>query len=379
MTESRPDTYVYTSPDYKEYKRIIYEPGVVTRIILNRPRYLNSMSHPVLGELGHAFERAAADPQCKVIVVSGAGSCFSAGDDTVGHTPESAPMPADGRTPEELVKTYGSEGAAWRVYNQEHEYLTHEMWESKIRLIPKPTIAMVHGYAIYMSFRLANTMDIIFASKDALFLSGGIIWELGARKSLELAFEHRFMTADECLEYGLVNRVYPTFETLEKETLSYAYRVSENPLSGQWGTATAKKRAQEARDLNGYTQWDRSRRTYEERQYFQTGVAEADKNRHRYEGRGMARAPRAFANLKIKLETEGSPVPPRILEAMAKAAARDDKAFWQKALTQEWRDQRSKERAVAHAKVYEEAIQREEALRREEMAKRLGGTEETKK
>ncbi|HCG00964.1 MAG TPA: hypothetical protein DEV93_10530 [Chloroflexi bacterium] len=372
MSEREPDKYVYRSPDYKEYQCIIYEPGVVTRIILNRPRYMNAIGHPTLGELGHAFERAGADPQCKVIVVSGAGSCFSAGDDTIGHTPQSAPMLADGTTPEELVRDYGSESAAWRAYNQEHEYLTHDMWEEKIRLIPKPTIAMVHSYAMFMGFGLANTMDVIFASEDALFLSGGVVWELGIRKSLEIAFEHRFLTIGECLETRLVNRVYPTFEILEKETLAYAYRVSENPLLGNWGTVTAKIRAQEMRESGGYADWNRGRRSYEERQYNQTGVPVGDRNRQRYEGRGMARAPRALANLKRKLEFEGAPVPAQVLGALAKAAARDDKAFWQKALSQDWRDKRSIENAAAHAKVYEETIRQEEAIRREEKAKRLG-------
>jgi enoyl-CoA hydratase/carnithine racemase len=370
MTENPADRYTYQSPDYKDYATIIYDPGIVTRIVLNRPRYLNAIGHPTLGELGHAFDRAAQDPECKVIVVSGAGRCFSAGDDTIGHTPLSAPMMADGRTPEQLVADYGSESAAWRAYNLEHEYLTHTMWEESIRLLPKPTIAMVHGYAMYMAFHLADTMDLIFASQDALFLIGSVSWALGPRRSLEYLYEHRFMTVEEALAIGFVNRAYPTFEVLEEETLAFAYRVAENPMYGNWGTVTHKSRAEELRNRSGYTQWESERRSYEERQYKQTGVPEADKNRHRYEGRGMARAPRALANLKTKLEFEGKPVPPFVLEALKNAAARDDREFWQKALSQEWRDDRSKQRATTHAELFEEAAEAADARLRAEISKR---------
>ena len=96
---------------YKEYKRIIYEPGEVTRIKLNRPRYLNACSHALLAELEDAFDRAADNPECRVIVLSGEGRCFSSGDDNTGLTPESAPCLVTDETPEELIKRFG---ATWR-------------------------------------------------------------------------------------------------------------------------------------------------------------------------------------------------------------------------------------------------------------------------
>lgn len=371
MSEAIDNPYVYQSPQFKEYQTIIYEPGIVSRIILNRPRYMNAIGHPTLGELGHAFQRASDDPDCRVIVISGAGRCFSTGDDTIGHTPMSAPMLADGRTPEQLVEDYGSEAAAWRRYNQEHEYLTHTMWDEKIRLIPKPTIAMVHGYAMFMAYHLADTMDLIFASEDALFLAGSVTWALGARRSLEYLYEHRFMTVDEAIANGFVNRSYLTYEILERETLAFAYRVAENPMYGNWGTVTNKTRANELRDRSGYTLWERDRRSYEERQYNQTGVPDADKNRHRYEGRGMARAPRAIANLEAKLNVEGKQVPGYALTALERARERDDRAFWQRALTQDWRDDRSKERASSHAELYREAEEEAGVRLREEKARRF--------
>lgn len=360
MAEYRIMGHMYVAQEYKDYKRIIYEPGTVTRIILNRPRYKNAISHPLFGELENAFDRAAADPECRVIVISGAGDCFSGGDDAIGLTPESAPMLADGRTPEKLIKDYGSEKAVWHAYNDQHQYFIHDMWEAKIRHIPKPTIAMVHGYTIFMGFVIAAEMDIIFASDDALLLPAGNagVWDLGPRKMLEIMYEHRFLTAREGYEYHLVNRIYPSREILEKETLAFANRVAENPT---YILRNVKQQVHHLMDLQGYVEYHRGEPPYHETIYEQRGVPQEERSRHRYEGRGMARTPRAFANLKAKLESEGKEVPKLVLEALARAAARDDKALWQRALHQEWRDKVSIEAAEKEAKLYEEVMRYEKA------------------
>ena len=64
MAQWRIGEHMFSAPnrENREYERVIYQPGVVTRIILNRPRYRNAMSHPLLFEMEDAFDRAAADP-----------------------------------------------------------------------------------------------------------------------------------------------------------------------------------------------------------------------------------------------------------------------------------------------------------------------------
>jgi enoyl-CoA hydratase len=91
---------------------------------------------------------------------------------------------------------------------------------------------MVHGYCIFGGWMVATTMDIVFASEDALFLPShfqyfSVPWDIGPRKAKEVLFEHRFMTAHEACSQGFVNRVYPR-ETLEEETMAYALRVAEH-------------------------------------------------------------------------------------------------------------------------------------------------------
>lgn len=369
MAEFRIGEHMYKVMDRKEYKRILYQPGRVTRIILNRPRYANALSHPLLAELEHAFDRAAADPECRVIVLSGAGRSFSSGDDTIGLTPESPPMMADERTPEQLMKDYGSEHVVWDYFQDEHFWVVQAL-NGKLREIPKPTIAMVHGYCIFRAWLLAQAMDIIFAAEDSLFLPisyGTGLWDMGARKALEIAYEHRFLTAHELLEYHFVNRVYPTFEVLEKETLAYAERVAEKPLSSLRGT---KENIQHWQDIQGfaaaYTGHIRKQLAYGggAASPMRAEPKPEERHRERYEGRGMARAPVALAALKATLEGQGKEVPNSVLEAIARGAVRDDRGAWERALHQGWREKATIARAEANAKAYDEAMRAKEGKRK---------------
>ncbi len=200
------------------YQQIKYERGKVARVIMNRPRYRNAQSRMMLEEMDDAFGQAAADTEVRVIVLSGEGEHFSAGHDL--------------GTPEELAdrqkRGYSSEGQS--LYNK-MKALYVDM-SLRWRNLEKPTIAMVHGYCIYGGWIIASTMDVIFASEDALFLPSllqyfAVPWDIGARKAKEVLFEHRFMTAQEACEHNFVNRVYPR-DRLEQEALAYASRVAEN-------------------------------------------------------------------------------------------------------------------------------------------------------
>jgi len=362
--------YIHPHLDPKEYKRIIYDPGLVTRIILNRPRYLNTSSHALLAELEDAFDRASQDENCNVIVVSGAGRSFCSGDDNIGLTPESAPTLWDGdaRSPEDLVKQYGSETEMWNHYNGEHDWWVGGPFHKKMRTIPKPTISMVHGYCIMQGFAIATNMDIVFASEDAMFLGGGAgmsgILTMGPRKALELAYEHRFITAREAHELGLINRVFPDFETLEKETMAFAYRIAdESPIA----LRNAKAGFLNAMEILGISiASELSRTPY--RQTWRNRAIEG--HRSRYEGKGRARAPVALANLKLKLLSEGEEVPENVEAAITRARERDDRATWQKALHQGWRASDRVGRTEASAKAYEEYSSEHERRKREECERR---------
>jgi enoyl-CoA hydratase len=199
------------------YQTLLYEPGPVARVILNRPERHNTQSWELLSELDDVLRAASADSDVRIIVLSGSGESFSAGHDT------DAPEPRSDRDAREAGSWFN------RTERYRDVYLdSHLRW----RGIPKPTLAMVHGYCAEGGWMVASAMDVIFAAQDALFIPvyGDYFttaWDLGARKAKEVLFENRFLSAQEAMDWGFVNRVYPAQE-LEAATLKYAGRVAEH-------------------------------------------------------------------------------------------------------------------------------------------------------
>ena len=113
---------------------------------------------------------------------------------------------------------------------------------------------MVEGYCIFAGWMMAACVDLVFAAKDALFLPAlleyfSLPFDIGTRKAKELMFESRFLTADEAMQVGFVNRVYEQAD-LERETVNYALRVAEN---SEVNVRLAKVAANKSQDLMGYT------------------------------------------------------------------------------------------------------------------------------
>ncbi len=214
--------------------------GPIALVTLNRPHYRNAQSYRLLDELDAALDRAIADPDVRVIVVTGAGEHFSSGHDL--GTPENLADREARGIPEHGLGFYEN----FRHYN----YTITQKW----RDLPKPTIAMVRGYCIYGGWMIASAMDIVFADDSARFLAGlveyfSIPWDIGYRKSKELLFESRFIDADEAHRLGFVNRVLPAAD-LEGETLAFARRVAENSPTAVRMSKLAVNRMQ---DQAGYT------------------------------------------------------------------------------------------------------------------------------
>jgi enoyl-CoA hydratase len=214
--------------------------GHVARLTLDRPRYRNAQSRLLLEQLDDCFNRAVEDTEVRVIVLRGEGDHFSAGHDL--------------GTPEELADREQrpiQEGLRGRYKRS---------WDSNIdktmrwRNLPKPTIAAVQGYCIFGGWIIASAMDLIFAADDARFLPSmfqyfSVPWDLGARKTKEILFEGRFVTAEEALELGFVSRVVPRAD-LDDEVMAYAQRVAQND---PFQLRMIKLAVNQAQDAQGYT------------------------------------------------------------------------------------------------------------------------------
>src|SRR5690606_28681910 len=168
-------------------------------ITFNRPKYRNAQSWRLLDEYDIAMDRANDDPNVMVIITRGAGGNFSSGHDL--GTPE--------QMEDRAARAIGDSGVDF--YNNFKHYNLDLLL--KWRNAPKPTIAMVEGYCIFAGWMMASCVDIVFAAKNALFLPAlleyySLPYDVGVRKAKELMFESKFLTADEAMATGFVNRVY---------------------------------------------------------------------------------------------------------------------------------------------------------------------------
>lgn len=172
--------------------------GHVARLTLNRPKALNSISHELDLELARAWDRIDEDPNIWVAVLGAAGDrAFCAGADISGGAGADASRMALGG---------GLTGIG-----------------GPLRVLTKPLIAAVHGYALGGGFELAMCADIIVAADDTKFglpeTKAGIIGESGVmhralrqlpyRIGMALVLTGERIPASDALQYGLVNEVVP--------------------------------------------------------------------------------------------------------------------------------------------------------------------------
>lgn len=188
--------------------------GVAT-ITLNRPDRLNAWNQEMGIAYSDALAEAAADPEVRAVIVTGAGRGFCAGADM------------------SLLETIGG-GAA--VVGESRRVLPTET----IR-VPKPVIAAINGATAGLGLVIALCCDIRFAAAGAKFTSAfsrrGLIAEygsswllprlVGTARALDILLSGRVFLAAEALEMGLVNRVEPNDGLLEAAT-AYARDLAEN-------------------------------------------------------------------------------------------------------------------------------------------------------
>jgi len=199
--------------DNKAYETILVEIPVagVGLIRLNRPRALNALSSQLVGELFTALEAFDADPTIGCIVLTGNERVFAAGAD---------------------IKQMSTMGVVDMVRAD------YTNW-SRMQHISKPIIAAVSGHALGGGCEMALLCDLIVASETASFgqpeINLGIIPGAGGTQRLtravgkalamEICLTDRRLSAQEALQYGLVNHIYPV-ETYLDETIQLAQKIA---------------------------------------------------------------------------------------------------------------------------------------------------------
>lgn len=172
----------------------------VAWITLNRPESLNAFTPQMGRELGIALDHAAADPEVRSLVLTGAGRGFSSGADLK----QESFWGADGRP--ELLPL---------LRDVFHPLIL------QLRTIPKPVIAAVNGGAVGFGCSLALAADLVIAQRSAYFLlafanvgltlDGGssalLVGRAGHGRASEMGLLAERVDASRALEWGLANHL----------------------------------------------------------------------------------------------------------------------------------------------------------------------------
>jgi enoyl-CoA hydratase len=181
----------------------------VRRLTLNRPAKRNALSNALRGMIFEALEAADRDPEVRVIVLRGAGTCFSSGYDLAGL----------GELP---FHTAGGQGQ-WARHVVEGCF---RVWD-----LAKPVIAQVHGWC------LAGGSELVYVAEDAQIGYPAVrtmsppdnqyhAWIVGMRAAMELMLTGDAISGTEAVRLGFANRAFRA-DDLEGEVLAMAQRIAK--------------------------------------------------------------------------------------------------------------------------------------------------------
>ncbi|MCH8190158.1 MAG: enoyl-CoA hydratase/isomerase family protein [Chloroflexi bacterium] len=219
--------------EYRGFTVEMRQPGIAL-ITFNRPERMNGMVHSMKRDLIELMMQAQMDEEVRVVLFTGSGRAFSAGDDISGKEPgfndaeaRLPDLPRGGRSP---VRTYG----ALRTFSQSVNLA--------VRHLDKLSIAAINGFAIQTGLSLALACDFRIASTEARLGSatlrfaylpdeGGhalLVQIIGVAKTMDFLMRSRIVSAEEALELGLVHEVVPHDELMER-AMSLATELANGP------------------------------------------------------------------------------------------------------------------------------------------------------
>lgn len=183
--------------------------GQIATITLNRPDKLNALNRELWKGLAESVQTALADPEVRVVILTGAGRAFSAGNDLTDF----GGIVEGGKIMETLVKS------------------------------EKPVIAAVRGPCIAGAFEISVLCDFIVAADDAKFsarearIGLNPVWTLvhlvdsiGERHARDIALTGRDFTAEEARRMGLVWKVVPPERLMDEARALAALLLDAAPL-----------------------------------------------------------------------------------------------------------------------------------------------------
>lgn len=203
----------------------------IARVEMNRPAKLNAMGEDFWAEAPELFAHLDADPEVRVVVLSGAGEHFSSGIDLMYL----------GSLAAQLGKDPGRNAV---ILRREIKRLQAAL--DAVDRCSKPVLAAIQGYCIGGALDLISACDMRYCSQNARFsikeVDIGMAADVGSLQRLphiigdgmlrELAYTGRYVEADEAHSIGLVNRVYADQDALLEGVLELAKEIAtKSPLA----------------------------------------------------------------------------------------------------------------------------------------------------
>jgi 2-(1,2-epoxy-1,2-dihydrophenyl)acetyl-CoA isomerase len=204
--------------------------GGVGTITLNRPESLNAWTAEFGGALRDIIEGPAADPSVRAVGITGAGRGFSSGADLkAGFDPHPDGMP-----------------------NIRKELQVYHPAIAGLRRLPKPVVAIVNGPAVGIGCSLALACDLVLAAESAFFglafVNIGLMPDggstlfvpaaVGKARAFQMAMLGERVPAQQALDWGLVNFVYPD-ESIRGEGDVLVERLASGPTQSYAATKQA--------------------------------------------------------------------------------------------------------------------------------------------
>lgn len=201
--------FIITEPQFQPY---------IALIRLNRPKELNALNLQLMQEIKHALSEFDANDDVRCIIITGNERAFAAGADI---------KQMESRTAIDMLKID-----------------QFETWD-QIRKTKKPVIAAVSGFCLGGGCELAMTCDMIVASESAKFGqpeiklaimpgAGGtqrLTRAVGKALAMEMVLTGKFISAEEALDAGLINRVVPEEIYLEEAAKLAQEIAQQSPVA----------------------------------------------------------------------------------------------------------------------------------------------------
>ncbi|WAC75627.1 enoyl-CoA hydratase-related protein [Roseateles sp. SL47] len=228
--------------------------GAVRVLTLNRPQALNAFTTPLLGQLRHALDDAAADTSIRAVLITGAGRAFCAGQDlndpyikpefepevapsagasTAPTTPTAPTAPTTPTAPPRRPKPKDI------GHLLDHYYIPLAL---RLRSMPVPTICAVNGVAAGAGANFALGCDLVMAGRSASFIQAfsriglvpdcGGTWLLtrlvGRARAMQLTLLGEKLPAEQAQQWGLIARCVPD-EELASAAMAMAQQLAGMP------------------------------------------------------------------------------------------------------------------------------------------------------